>query len=339
MLLKIATVLLCLILSVSLLATMLVLDLRQLTSKSGLEQVAQDLLCEQPTAIGPIRATASLGEVALPEQLPAEMDQESLVAWFYEAMEAQYGADLKVSQEQMQTFLEQSTAKDFVVDKFSSYASDLVNGTRNTTITEEEILTLMDENLALVEETFNVKVDRNLRGSVAGFLKENDIDTMVRTQVIEQIENIELPGVTPMLGTLTEPTGGVYTVADLLAELRIVTSPAALTILIVLDLLLIALLLLTNRLRIGPTLISAGVPALIIGIVLSLPVALIQLLPVLLGDSLGLAAILVNLIGALAARIAPVHYGTAAAGLLLIIAGSIIKAVSKKQMAPQTALS
>lgn len=331
-LLKIATVLLCLILSVSLLATMLVLDLRQLTSKSGLTKVVEDLLCEQ-SAVGVSRVNAAPGAAGVDISMPEGTDSESLVAWFYEAMKNQYGANMKVTQEQMQTFIDQSTAKDYVSEKVASYINDFVNGTSETAVPTDEILDLLDENLDLAEEVFDVKVDRALRDQVKTFLEKNDINEMVRTQVIEQVENIEIPGATPLLGSLTDHTGGTYTVADLMAELRVITSSGALTILIVLDLLLVVLLLLTNRLRFGPMLVSAGVPTLVVGILMSLPVALIQLLPLLLGNSLGIAAIALDLIVAVVGRIAPIHYGAAILGLLLIIIGGVITPSKKKRAA------
>lgn len=324
-LLKIATVLLCLILSAALTATMLVADLQRLTSKNGLASVFEDLLYEPPQA-GPIRTTASLGGLELDTRAPEGLDQGGLVDWFYDAMQEQYGSSLNVTREQMETFLAESTAKEYVSEKLASYTNDLVNGTRETTVTEDEILDLLDENLELAEEIFHIKVDRTLRNQVADFLKQNDIDTMIRTQVLDRLEHMEI-------------SGSAYTVADLMAVLRTLTSGGTLAVLIVLDLLLIALLLLTNRLRPGSTMVSAGVPMLVVGLILSLPVALIQFLPAVLGDSLGIAAIAVDLAAALAGAIAPIHYGTAAAGLLLIIAGAVINAVTAKRKAARPAVS
>lgn len=327
-LLKIATVLLCLVLSASLLATMLVLDLQQLTSKNGLTKVAEDLLCEQP-AVGFNRISAAPG--GMDAVSADQVDQDDLVAWLYDTLKTQYGDEMKVTQEQMQSFLDQSTAKDYVSDKLASYVSDFVNGTSETELPTEEILDLLDENMDLAEEIFGMKIDRKVKSELTAFLEKNDINEMIQTQVIEQLQNTEIPGGASLLGNLTGHTGEIYTVADLMADLQLVTSPGVLIVLIVLDLILMGLLLLTNRLRFGPMLVSAGVPTLVVGILMSLPVALIQLLPLVLGSTLGVANIVLDLLVALVGPIAPVHYGTAIVGLLLIIIGGVITPSKKKK--------
>lgn len=331
-LLNLCTVVLCLVLSASLVVTALVMDLQRLTSEKGLTALTEDLLWQRPQDTAAGRITASLGglEVDIGE-LPS--DTEGLADMIYDALAEEYGAELQVTPDQLKTFAEESTAIDFVTDKVASYAGDLVTGSRDTTIETDEILDLIDENLDLVEDTFNIQVDRSFRDQVRAFMEQNDINGMIRDNILDPISEMEIPGLTPLLSALSGFTGTTATVADLMAQLQVLTSGRTVTVLVLINVILLILLVLTNRLRLGPILVSAGIPALTVGVLLSLPVAMIQLLPVLVGDSLGLATVIVDLIGALAGRMAPVHYGIALTGLALVVAGAIVKAVAKKQKA------
>lgn len=333
-LLSLCTVLLCIALSVSLVATALVLDLQRLTSENGVAALVDDMLWEKPALPVPGRTYASFAGTAMEISAPDLSDADGLVGLVYDALKEQYGSEMTVTQSQLETFVEESTAKDYVAEKLASYVDDLASGTRNTTIENDEILDLIDDNLDLVEDIFEVQVDRHLLADVEEFLNQYDINDLIQENVLDPIADAEIPGLAPLLNALTGFTGRTATVEDLMIQLRAVTSAQNVAAMLLLDLLLVVLLVLTNRLRVGSALVSAGVPALIVGLLLSLPVALIQLLPMMLGDSLGLATLVVDLICALVGRIAPVHYGMAIVGLVLIVAGAIIKAVTKKQKAP-----
>lgn len=333
-LLKFCTFLLCLVLSASLVATMAVLDLQQLTSEKGLTALTQDLLWQRPQEFlpGPINASFGGLDIDLPDEMPQlPSGAEGLLDMVVDAVKDQVGPELNLDADKIQTFVEESTAKDFVADKMASYAEDLLTGSRDTTIETDEILGLIDENLDLVEDTFGVTVDRTFREEVETFLNKADINGLIQGKILDPISKAEIPGLTPLLQTLTGFTGATATVQDLMLQLQSLTSAATVTALMIINAILLILLFLTNRLLLGPTLVSAGLPALIVGSLLSVPVVLIQLLPVLVGDSLGLATIFVSLLGSLASLLAPVHYGMAITGLVLLIVGAIIKAVTKKK--------
>lgn len=327
-LLKIASALLCILLTASLTATLVVLDVQQLTSQRGLTKVVEGLLCEMPT-VSFNRINAAPGAI---ETVGAEdVDQESLLAWFYDTMKSQYGDELKITQQQMQAFLEQSTAKDYVSEKLASYVSDFVNGTNKTELPADEILDVLDENLDLAEEIFGMKIDRKVKDEVSNFLERNNINEMIQSQVIGQLQDAEIPGVTDVMSSLFGYSGDAYTVGDLLDGLKTITSPSVLAVLIMVDLLLCMLLLLTNRFRFSAMLIDVGVTALVLGLLVSLPVAAIQILPLVAGDGLGLASVILDVLAAFVRPIAPVHYGAAIVGLLLTIIGGVITPSKKKK--------
>lgn len=332
-LLKFCTFVLCLVLCASLIATAAVMDLQRLTSPKGLTSLTQDLLWQRPQEFLPGPVNASFGglDINMNDMPELPSGAEDLLDMVVEAVKDQIGPETNLDSEKIQTFVEESTAKDFVSEKLASYAEDLITGSRNTTIETDEILDLIDENLDLVEDTFGVTVDRAFRDDVEKFLEKADLNTVIRDNILDPIANAEIPGLTPLLQAITGFTGATATVQDLLLQVQSIASTQAIIALMVFNAILLILLFLTNRLLLGPTLVSAGVPALIVGCVLSIPVALIQLLPVLLGDSLGLATVFVSLLGSLAGLLAPVHYGMAITGLVLIIAGAIIKAVTKKK--------
>lgn len=331
-LLRIVSILLCGCLFASLLATVLILDFRLMTSKDNMKKIAGSLLTA-PAQTQRIPLTAAMGGLRLnaPSDTNAQT-QEALVEWLYDTLKEQHGDDLVVTQEQMQTFLDQTTTKEYLTDKIASYMEDFLNGTANTTITTEELTWLIEENNAAIENELGVKMDEAAKEQVLTFVEEMDIGEVIRTEVIEGVENLTIPGGSPLFpenapaGPDPENSawGGSYTVGALMADLRMLTSTTALTISIVINILLIVALFFINRMRLSATLCCTGIPMTIVGILLTLPTALLQLIPSLLPNSLG------NAVSVLVGTIAPVHFTMLVLGIILLIAAVITKAVQKK---------
>lgn len=332
-LLVLLSIVLCICLFVSLLTTALIADVRLLTSKGGLEKIVTSLIIPQARPSHRLPLTAAMGSLRVAESNTGDQTADALISWLYDALKSQHGEELAITEEQMNTFLENSTAKEFLIEKTASYMSDFINGTDTTTISSEELKQLIDENSALIESTFGIAVTEDIQDAIVGFVDEVNLDQVIKTEVIGPLADTTIPGYTPQfypsdpnLNSIGSAAG--YTVSHLMADIRTVTSTAVLIICIVICVLLVTALFFTNRMRLPGTLVCAGVPALIAGILLVIPTVLLQALPGLL-DSAAAGAIS-TVIGV----IAPIHYGLLGLGVALIVAAIVVKIILTQKQKP-----
>lgn len=320
-LLRFLSFLLCLVLCASILATAVVLDLRQVTKKDNMDKVLTSLLS------GSVEAQNSLLVGAVGGDSSGSGDSlDAILDWTYDYLKDYFGDEMTITQDQMKEFVDRSTAKEALTDKLASYVEDFLNGTQNTEITTDEIIEIIDDNEKLIEEIFGdyeVNVDiEQVKADVEEFVAENDLNEMIREEVFEVIET------TPILGD-------DMTVKDLLEQFRFVSSNTALVILICINVLIIVLLFFTNWMRLYATLNWAGTSLVIVGGLLALPTLLLQLMPNVVGDlfsaSLGTAQadMISGLIGVVVKLIAPVHYTILLVGLAMLICSIVIKIVKK----------
>lgn len=320
-LLRFLSFLLCLVLCASILATAVVLDLRQVTKKDNMDKVLTSLLS------GSVEAQNSLLVGAVGGDSSGSGDSlDAILDWTYDYLKDYFGDEMTITQDQMKEFVDRSTAKEALTDKLASYVEDFLNGTQNTEITTDEIIEIIDDNEKLIEEIFGdyeVNVDiEQVKADVEEFVAENDLNEMIREEVFEVIET------TPILGD-------DMTVKDLLEQFRFVSSNTALVILICINVLIIVLLFFTNWMRLYATLNWAGTSLVIVGGLLALPTLLLQLMPNVVGDlfsaSLGTAQadMISGLVGVVVKLIAPVHYTILLVGLAMLICSIVIKIVKK----------
>ena len=316
-LLGVLSVLLCLCLCVSLTATALILDFRLITAEDTIQQIAGSLL-SAPRQTRHLPITAAVG--GMPAATSDDSDgqtTEQLVAWLYHTLKEQHGEELLVTQEQMQTFLDQSTTKEYLTDKIASYANDFINGTNTTTITSEELNWLIEENNAAIETQLGIQIDDEARQQVLSFAEEMNIGEVIRTEVIEKMEDVTISD------TISGDSDG-YTVGDLMATLRSLTSTTALIISITVNVLLVVALFFTNRMRLSGTLCGVGIPLTFIGGLLTLATCALQYIPSLLPVVVG------NVLMVLAGSIAPVHFTMLGLGVAALIGAVVAKVLRKK---------
>lgn len=330
-LLRILSVLLCLCLCASLLATALILDFRLVTSKDTTREIAGSFLSAPPQYHHSPMTAAVGGRSSAQSSDSSAQTQEELVGWLYNTLKEQHGEDLLVTQEQMQTFLDQSTTKEYLTEKIASYMDDFINGTDNTAITADELNWLIEENNAAIEAQLGVKMDDAAREQVLSFAEEMNIGEVIRTEVIDNLENLTIPGGSPLFpqnapvqpNGMNSAQGGSYTVGTLMADLRMLTSTTALIISIVINVLLIVALFFTNRMRLSGTLCCVGIPMTLMGGLLALATGALNLIPSLLPDGLG------NPVAVLTRTIAPVHYAMLGLGIAALIGAIVAKALRK----------
>lgn len=306
--LRLLSFLLCLCLTASLLLTVVVLDLRQMTSRDNLQRVISSSL----TLRLPNTATVTPGGTGT----ASSKSDESILRWVYDSLKEELGPEMEASYAQMEEFLEKSSAKDFLAEKSASYLSDLLAGTNDTDISRREIAQLINENADLIEEVFGETVTPAMREDVLNMVESAKLDQLIEQELIQQVRQ-------------TSITGGAdgYTVEQLLADLNYYTSDNVLWALVAINLLIVLLLLFTNWFRLSNTLKCAAIPMIVLGILLSIPTVLLQILPTLLTDTIG--GLVGGIIGAVVSLFAPVHYITLVAGIVLLILSFIVKGFSK----------
>ena len=323
-LLRLLSLLLCIALIGTVLTTAIVMDLRQLTSQENLEQLIDTLITADTS---PTSTPWALSNNA-PAPAPSSSSiLDSLVEWVYEYLDENIEEDLNITLEQMQEFVDRSSAKDILAEKAAGYIEDFIMGTDNTDITPNEILDVIEDNRALVEEVFgeyNVTVDVDaIKETMTDFLEKNDLNETIRVEVFEKLEE------EPIMGENLK-------VKDLLEQFRFLTSDTVLVMLIAANLFLILLLFFTNWLRLSATLGWAGTTVTMVGCMLAVPVILLQVMPNVIGDlfsaSLGSAQadLISNTIGTLVSAIAPVHYTILGIGLAMLIASIVLKICRKR---------
>ncbi len=306
--LRLLSFLLCLCLTASLLLTIAVLDLRQMTSQDNLQRVIGSSL----TLRLPNSATVTTGGSGT----ASSKSDESILRWVYDSLKEELGAEMDASYAQMEEFFEKSSAKDFLAEKSAAYLSDLLSGTNETDISRREIAQLINENADLIEEVFGETVTPAMREDVLNMVESAKLDELIEQELIQHVREISI-------------TGGQdgYTVEQLLADLKYYTSDNVLWALVAINVLILVLLLLTNWFRLSSTLKCAAIPMIVLGALLSIPTVLLQILPTLLTDAIG--GLVGGIISAVVSLFAPVHYITLAAGIVLLILSAIIKGVSR----------
>ena len=320
-LLHILSVLLCLCLCVSLLATTAILDFRLITAQDTVRRVANSMLMV-PAQSRRIPMTAAVGglSAASPSgsNAPAQVE---LVNWVYDTLQEQHGEELLVTREQMQAFVDQSPTKEYLTDKIASYMTDFINGTNTTTITTEELDWLIEENNAAIEAQLGVKIDDAARQQVLSFAEEMNISELIRTEVIDKLEDVTISGTSsPLPGEADDR----FTVSDLMAQLRSLSSTTILIISIAVIVLLIVALFFTNRMRLSGTLCCVGIPAAVMGGLLTIATCVLQFVPGLMPNSIG------NILSILVSTIAPVHYAILGLGIAALIGAIVANALRKK---------
>lgn len=334
------SVLLSITLIVTMLATTLILDYRQLTSQGNIQKAVGQMFAAPASCpvLRPGNAAKGLSDVLgklESTDLPTQKTPDALSDWLLGSLQDGYGQEINAGKEQVEAFVEKSTVDDFVVDKATGYVGDFIAGTSNTTITDEELDRLIRDNADVMESEFGIEMTPAVVDKLVSHMQQLNIDRLIREDVFGGLEELTLFAEDAFLAKLFGKTGQSYTLSALMADLQVWTSNGVLAMSIGLNVMLILILLLINRLRVPKTLIGAGIPMAIVGGLLSVPTVLLQALLPAGGD--GILGALTGVVRTLAGAMAPVHYTVLALGLVLIVVGAVTKKAAQNRQAPQAA--
>ena len=283
----------------------------------------------------------------------------------YGILEEQFPEEeLPISKEDVTNFVEESTLTEFISDKVSGIVVDVINGEVTTTITKEEVMELLEENKELIEDTFKTEIPDEVIESVGTLVEESKLSETIQ-QSVADIVGVEIAPTTPNnpdsenpgntigsstssnkkpifrpsdLEVLDNVTSGNISdmgIGEILAMVRIVTSPAVLIGCIAVCLLISGLLFLTNWGRPNAALRCSGIPYFIAGLLFLLPSAVAQFAPSLIDSLIPVAGKVIRQVLALAGTIS---LGVTVFGLVLIIGGAVWgSALKKKRIAAAAA--
>lgn len=304
------------------------------------------------------------GSLDLSGIVAGDGSSSAIADMLYGILEEQFPEEqIPISKEDVTNFVEESTLTEFISDKVSGIVVDVINGEVTTTITKEEVVELLEENKELIEDTFKTEIPDEVIESVGTFVEESKLSETIQQSVADIVgvevappapstPDAENPGNTigsttssnkkPIfrpsdLEVLDNVTSGDVSdmgVGEILALVRIVTSPAVLIGCIAVCLLISALLFLTNWGRPNAALRCSGIPYFIAGLLFLLPSAAAQFAPSLFAG-MGIVGNAIRQVLALAGTIS---LGVTVFGLALIIGGAVWgSALKKKRIAAAAA--
>lgn len=265
------------------------------------------------------------GNVELPAdfEIPSDIltNPDSLTNFIYEVASEMMGEDANITVEQVQTFVSESTITEFVAEKAETLINEVLTGEITTIITAEDVMNLIEENEALLEETFQFELTEEAKAEmhtkVEQAIAEADVDNAIRNSV-EDVMHTTVPGAEGM------------EVGDLMSRIEWFTHVEALVDAIIVCVVLVGLIMLANYYNLPRGLGWTAAANLIAGIVLSIPLIVIHVAPSVLGSAL--PANLLQVLNGVYSIMAPYHYAVLIVGVVLSI-GSIAWGIVKKKHA------
>ena len=366
-LLVILSVILCLCLAVSLLVTVLVTDVRILTDKNNLNTLITGYLTgsKMPYRQGlPAGVSVQTGGKMAPVKKLDDMtdvddmtDASVLVTYIYDMLQEQAGGELEMSLAEVQDFVEKSTLDDFLMEKSASLVSDFLTGENTTTITMQEIQEQLEQNAALIQETFGIPMDDPTAiGVMVVAIEESDVVAKIQQGGLQAL--LDIPVSSETNGAVDDATSKVemqkiptnligiiaalingdldlstMQLPQILNVFRAAISAETMWLCIGVCALLIGLVFLASWSKYYRAMVGVGVTLLDSGVVFLVPIILIKALPDLFKSLLGSAASAYPVLcSALEMLIAP-PVVLIVLGLALIVSGSILRHMAKKRKA------
>lgn len=337
--------LLCLVLMVSMLATVALADLNRLTSAGGIKQLINAVLLPNsaPVMVRPVGAAGVSGVEEWPEDMPeldlgdldledvelppdiftSENPTDALVNWILEMVQENTEEELPVTAEQIKAVVEKSTVTDFVAEKVASYAEDYINGTANTTITAQEIMDLIEENEELLKEELNIELTpedkQQLNQAVEEMVEEAELDRVIREEVFASVDQ-----------AIEESSGGMDR-EQIMLLVQTLTATRTLLLAIGLCLLIMLLLCATNFYNLPGALTWISVAGMFMGLIVAMPIALLQFAPKFILNFVPGLDGLMPMVSSSMGVLAPIHYGLFGFGLLMMIGSIVWRSVRKSR--------
>lgn len=356
--LAVASFFLAILLFVSIIATMLIADVRSVVSQDSIRSIVQVFISSPARVRSKISLPGGNGSLhaVMPgsgiryglrrddtqisggsaSQIPGGLDVTSfLVDVIYEELSKQVDGELSVPKEEFSALVEQSTVKEYLTDKAAGLISDYLTGDITTVFPQEEIITLVQENAELIESVTGQSLPEELPQQIAGVITENNVVQIVEAEGLEGIigrandlASGTIPDGSGSMGSSSVSTN-LQRINEAVKTLRSVTSNTNLIIGICLCLVLIACLILVNIRQIGKGLRRSGYPLLLAGapfLAASLLFTFVDFSPS--GSVTSGATVIMQKV---MVRMLPIHAVVFGLGLVLLIGGIVLSVVLGKK--------
>jgi len=180
---------LCLALFAATLATMLVADVRVITSRDNLKTIINQYITGSLESPAPGVNLAGGKVILFAENGEGEENalMEKLIESVYDTLSSQFGGEVPFTQEQVTEFVKDSTLPEFISEKAADIITDIYNGEMTATITGQEIKELIEENKPLIEETLDIKITSDIVESVTEMVEKADVTTKIQEAVSEMV--------------------------------------------------------------------------------------------------------------------------------------------------------
>jgi len=315
-----------------------VMDLRVISSEDGIRQIITQLILPTGMSTG----NRYPGLTAAPSE---PIDEDALTGpltdWAYDQLVEQFGDATPITKEQLAHFMNESSAKEFLVEKTAGAVDDFINETSETVITREEVMQLILDNTQMIEDTYGVVfTDEELQGIE---------DTLAETELFDILEEKGFVGVLEesLTDTIASSAPGFDAAVagdaesflaiqadarkqaqEILSWVRMAISDTAIISIVGAFLALFLLLLLCNF-SLPKTLSDTGIVLLVNGLLLCIPIAM---------DNLGLLRTFLpseifSAVHGILLAVTPVHIAALAVGggfMVLAIIAKIIKTIRLK---------
>ena len=365
---------LCVALFVTTVLTMVVADVRIITDKDNINTLITGYLSGKPAPHRnqglPLQEKVHRAPIRNLDSADFDIsmvgDANFLVEFIYNTVKEEMGEDLPLTLDEVQDFVEESTLDDFITEKGASLISDFITGENTTSITVEEIQEQLEENAALIEETFQISVDDTVISEITGAVEESGILEELEEGGLEAIIDMANPPSEDSIpesgdasadketSDLSKPSQNVpekeltligaiqgiisgeldlseLSFPQLLNLFRSAISQEALLACIGLCVLLMGLVFLTQWKRYYSAMVKIGITLLVTGLIGMVPAVIVWVAPELIISLLGDMAFAMKLINMIVGMTYLVPAGVAAGGLILIVAGGILRGVAKRR--------
>ena len=94
----------------------------------------------------------------------------------------------EVAKKEVEDFMEETGFEDFISDKLGAGMEAILAGEDVAILTEEDIVDFVDDNEKVIEETFDVEIDKEMLEALEEELKESDIEENLSNEQRNQIE-------------------------------------------------------------------------------------------------------------------------------------------------------
>lgn len=288
-----------LLLFVSAVVTLLIANIRVVTSENNIRQITK-LLLGAPQQVHSV-AQVTPGAVGAGLRMEEESDlggavTEGLVGFLYEGLKDFLGENMTMNLEELQDVVDRSTVKDFIADKTAGLVTDYILGEVTTTISGEEIKQLLVENKELIEQVTGQEMPTEMIDNIMTVVEENPVIQKLEEEglagFIEEITGEALPEgslgelkpkdpnalgnqifgedmggtIAGIAGTITGgELEGISSISDVLTVFRAATSVGKLLLCIGVCLVLMGLIIVVNIKQLPKGLRRSGLPLVFAG--------------------------------------------------------------------------